>query len=102
MGYISVHLEVGGALGEVIRRLSRASKSDVLLIANQFEEYKEVIDNRGRFYTRAINKADEVLIDVLEEIGDMQIQTGLITLQQRQVGAVNNDRLVMEVKFLDP
>lgn len=102
LGYLAVTYEYGGAIGRTLQFFHRITPEELTRFEQQIHEAEASAQRRNRAQQRQTERIQELSSDLFQDMGLLNVQSGLITLTDGEAAQIRQGPLAATVTFAAP
>jgi hypothetical protein len=102
LGYVAVSYDYGGAVGRALKFFHRVTPQEIEHFEQRMAYDREVSANLNRSQQVQTKRIQELSADLFEDMGLLNVQSGLITLTDGEAGQIRQGNLAATVEFAAP
>jgi hypothetical protein len=102
LGYLAVSYDYGGAVGKALKFFHRVTPEEIEQFEQRMAYDREVSANLNRNQQAQTKRIQELSADLFEDMGLLNVQSGLITLTDGEAAQIRQGNLAGSVEFAAP
>lgn len=102
LGYIAVAYDYGGSIGRALKFFHRVTPEEIQAFEERMAHDREVSANLNRSQQALTKRIQELSSDLFEDMGLLNVQSGLITLTEAEAAQIRQGNLAGTVEFAAP